>query len=107
MIVVWDEKDYTLDFDDIDVKQASYIQNHFGLTPMSLRAGLFATDPKAVVATYWLMMKQSGKTVDPEKVNFKIMKFWDVVTDAMVAEQKATDPTEESTEAETPATSGE
>lgn len=107
MIVVWDEKDYEFDIDDLDVKQASYIQNHFGLTPMTMRSALVEMDPKAIVATYWLLMKQNGVTIDPNKVNFKVVKFWSALMEAFNAEQQATDPTEETTEAETPGTSGE
>jgi len=101
MIVNFEDKDFQFDLDEIDVTQATYIQNHTGLTLSGLWQGFRESDPKALRALYWLMQNQNGVTMDINKVNFKALKFDKALTDAMVAEVEATDPTGESPAAET------
>lgn len=79
MKVEYDGAEYTLDLDEIDVVEASYIKVKTGLTLLGLQAGLEQADPDALKALFWLMHKQSGKAVDIERVNFKIMKFIEAI----------------------------
>lgn len=82
MQVLFEDKEYTLDLDDIDLTQARYIYRQCGLTLKGLRDGATELNPEAMVALYWLMLSQSGTTVDMRKVNFKVMKFMEAVADA-------------------------
>lgn len=81
------ERDYEFDLEDIDVKQTQYIKRHFGLTPATMSEGIAELDADALVATYWLMLKQNGITVDPTKVNFKILKFGKALVEARLRER--------------------
>jgi hypothetical protein len=80
----------TLDFDleEIDVQQATVLKRRLGLTLLSLDQGLNEGDPDALRAVYWLMMVQSGKKVDIDEVNFKIVKLANAIQDAVEKETK-------------------
>lgn len=90
MLITFDDQEYKFGFDEVDLRDAIYIQNQFGLTMTDLYEGFRKSDPKALLAIYWLMGKQNGKTFNLQTVNFKLMKFDAALTEAMVAEAKAT-----------------
>lgn len=104
MQVHFEDKDYDFSLDDIDVPQARYIKRKFGMTLMDLEEGLSQADPDALVALYWLMQNQNGVTIDPDKVNFKLVRFGMALKDAVIAERKA-NPTEKPEAEEAPAQS--
>lgn len=83
------DKEYTLDLEDLDLSQARAIKVQTGLTIAGLKRGLFELDPEALAALYWLMLNQSGQTVDLRKVNFKVAKFATAVGDAYDREEAA------------------
>lgn len=96
MQVDYDGAQYSLDLDEIDVVEATYIKVKTGLTLLGLQAGLGEADPDALKALFWLMNKQSGKAVDIERVNFKIMKFIEAIKDSQGKEpdsETAVNPT--------------
>jgi hypothetical protein len=93
MIVHFDDKDYQFDLDEIDVSQARYILRKFQMTLMDLEDGLERANPESLVALYWLMLAQNGTIVDPDKVNFKIVKFGMALKVAADKESEA-NPTE-------------
>jgi hypothetical protein len=92
MLVQFDGTDYEFDLDDIDVRQAIKIQNETGLTVADMWEGFKRMDPRACLAMYWLMMAQSGKAVDMNKSNFKLVQFHSAVLEALVS----ANPTDES-----------
>lgn len=94
MKINFEDKEYDFDLDELDTRQAMYIQRKFGMTLMDLEEALERVDPKGVIALYWLMKNQNGETVDPDKVNFKIVKFAMALRDAALAEREA-NPTKE------------
>src|ERR1700744_1802562 len=96
MKIDYDGAEYTLDMDEIDVVEATYIKVKTGLTLLGLQAGLEQADPDALKALFWLMNKQSGKAIDIERVNFKIVKFVEAIKNAQVdepAEKVSENPT--------------
>jgi hypothetical protein len=103
MIVNFEDKEYEFSLDDIDVPQARFIKRKFGMTLMDLENGLGEADPDALVALYWLMQNQNGVTVDPDKVNFKLVRFGIALKDAVVADNEAnpTDQPDEATASQT------
>lgn len=107
MIVRFEDQDWQFALDDIDLRDAIYIQNQTGMTLNDVRKGFMESNPQALLAMYWFMMKQNGKTVDMHKVNFKALKFDAALTEAMIEEQKAANPTEESPADPAPETKSE
>lgn len=93
MQIEFEGESYTLDLDEIDVSEARTIKRQTGLSLFDFQQGIYNVDPDALILAYWLMMKQSGKTaIDPQKVNFKIVKFSNAITEATLrerAEEKA------------------
>lgn len=89
MNVYFDDQQYVFDLDEIDVSQARYVKRKFGMTLMDLEEGLDRADPECLVALYWLMLAQNGKVVDPDKVNFKLVKFGIALRKASEAEAEA------------------
>lgn len=96
MLVHFEDKDYTFDIEALDVSEARTIKRQTGLTIRALMNGLEEMDPDAMVALYWLMLKQNGQMTDPNKVNFPMLKFGEALADAFAAEQEAEEanPTE-------------
>lgn len=106
MIVTFEDRDWSLDLDEIDVPQARIIYRQTGKTLLELQQGLENVDPECMVALYWLMKNQNGVTVDMNKVNFKIVKFGAAVIQALVreADELAANPTVEPVETEASST---
>ena len=75
MNIEFEDKEYTFDLDEIDLRQASIIYDKCGLTLMTLELGLSDGNPAAMRAIYWLMLVQSGQDEDIDRLNFKIVKF--------------------------------
>lgn len=96
MIIEFEDAEWKLDLDEVDVAQARTIKNATGMTLLDLEEALERVDPDAMVALYWLMKVQSGVTVNMAKVNFKIVAFGKAVTAAQLREieEKAANPTE-------------
>lgn len=79
----------TLDLDEIDVSEARMIKRLTGLPLIKFQEALFDVDPDCAVAAYWLSMKQSGKpAVDPQRTNFKIVKFSNALAEAAITEAR-------------------
>lgn len=97
MIVHFEDKDYEFDLDEIDLRDAIYVQNQTSLTLNGLVSGFMESNPAALLGLYWLMMKQNGKTVSMDRVNFKVRKFDAALAEAFVAARKAEEenPTED------------
>lgn len=89
MNVEYEGESYAFDLDEIDVSQARYIKRKFGMTLMEMEEGLGQADPDSLVALYWLMMAQNGKAIDPDRVNFKILKFGLALRKAVDAEAES------------------
>jgi hypothetical protein len=75
MIVKFEDQEYKLDIEELDVAEATYIQVKTGFNLLQWQAALEQVDVGALKALYWLMRKQNGSTVDFELINFKITKF--------------------------------
>jgi hypothetical protein len=86
MIVNYDGEEYKLDLDELDLAEAMVIKVKTSMSLMKFQAGLEEMDPDALRALYWLMMKQNGKAVDIDRVNFKVSKFASAVTEAQKEE---------------------
>lgn len=91
MKVKYDEAEYTLDLDDIDVMQAKVIKVATGLTLSGLEDGLAEADPDALQALFWLMCVQSGLQQDIAHTNFKVVRFAKALNEASAAEREAED----------------
>lgn len=89
MKVNWNDKEFTLDLDDIDVQQAKVIKIHCKLTLLGIQEGLSQGDPDALRAVYWLMHAQSGTPLDIDRANFKIVPFLQAVQEAAEAANAA------------------
>lgn len=89
MKVEYDGQEYTLDLDEIDVKQARTMQTHAGLTLGTLGEKLNDMDTDAMTAVFWLMLQQSGKGMPFDQVNFKVIPFATAIGEAFEAEQEA------------------
>lgn len=96
MLVNFEGKDYTFDIEALDVSEARTIKRQTGLTVRKLMDGLEDLDPDAMVALYWLMLKQNGTMTDPNKVNFPLLKFGEALAEAFDRESEAQEanPTE-------------
>lgn len=92
MIVHFEDQDYSLDFAEIDLRQARYLKNNTGLTIHKLRDGLKEFDPDALAAIFWLMKAQNGKVADISKVNFKIFEFWEALAQATTEDEENPTP---------------
>ena len=105
MIIHFDDRDYNFDIEEMDLAESRHIFRQTGLTMKGLLDGLAELNPEALVAVYWLMLKQNGQVSDMNKVNFKVLKFGEAMGKAFdeeAAARKATeeaDPTEGATEA--------
>lgn len=84
MLVDYDGTEYELDLDEMDVKQARTIKVATGLTVMALQKGMLEVDPDALVGLYWYMMVSNGVKCDIRRVNFKVGKFANALSDAIV-----------------------
>lgn len=104
LLVHFEDQDYTLDLDEIDVAQARHIKRQTGMSLLAFQEALQEVDPDALVAAYWLMMAQNSKAVDMNRVNFKIVKFAAALDDAGKREA-AENPTAEGPDEAPPVTS--
>lgn len=97
MQVEFEDKTYAFDLDEIELRDAIYVQNETGLTMSGLMQGFEKSDPAALLGLYWLMLKQNGVTQSIAKINFKVRKFDAALTAAFIAEAReiAENPTEE------------
>ena len=95
MRVEFQGKEYTLDIDEIDVAQSRHIYRKTGLSLLKLEEGLAEVNPDALVALYWLMLAQSGETVDMDKVNFPVVKFANALIEANKRENPTPEPDED------------
>ncbi len=90
MKIQFEDREYDLDLDEIDVAQAKVIKIHRGLTLKGLSDGLNELDADALAAAYWLMCVQSGLTgVNIDQVNFKIIRFAEAIAKAAEAAEAA------------------
>lgn len=105
MIIHFEDTDYNFDIEALDLAEARHIKRQTGLSMRGLMDGLADIDPEALVAIYWLMLKQNGQVSDMNKLNFSVLKFAEAVGKAFdeeAAARKATEeanPTEGATEA--------
>ena len=87
MKIDFEDREYTLDLDDITVAQAKVIKVHRGLTIKGLSDGLNELDADSLVAVYWLMKIQSGDVgIDIDRVDFKAIRFAEAIANAAQAE---------------------
>lgn len=86
----FEDRDWKLDLDDIDLGEARTIQRNTGFTIVEFTKGaLFDANPEALAWAYWLMHKQNGeRAADPNTVNFKASKF---ATELLRAHKEAAD----------------
>lgn len=89
MIIKFEDAEWKLDLDDVDVNQARFVKRNTGMTLLDLEEALERVDPDAMAVLYWLMKNQSGVTVDLNKVNFKIVAFGKAINAAQIAEAEA------------------
>lgn len=82
MNVNYEGKSYAFELDEIDISQATVIKRKFGLTLLSLEAGLREGDPDALRAIYWIMLTQNGERANIDNVSFKIVKFANAIQKA-------------------------
>lgn len=82
MIVHFEDRDWKLDVDEIDVAQAMYIKVKTGFNLLQWQAALEQADVDALRALYWLMLEQNGVRKDISLINFKIVQFGRALKDA-------------------------
>ena len=102
MNIHFEDTDYNFDIEALDLAEARHIKRQTGLTMRGLMDGLTDLDPEALLAIYWLMLKQNGQMSDMNKVNFSVLKFAEAVGSAFEAEaatRAEENPTEGATEA--------
>lgn len=101
MLIHFEDRDYEFDIENLDLAEARHIKRQTGLTVRALLDGLAELDPEAMVALYWLMLKQNGQVSDLNKVNFSVLKFAEAMGKAFEedAEKTEADPTEGADEA--------
>jgi hypothetical protein len=75
MIVEFEGNSYTLDVEEIDVRQAMVIKVKTGYNLLQWQAALEQADVDAIKALYWLMLAQNGTAADIDLINFKVLKF--------------------------------
>lgn len=91
MKVYYDDKEYDFDLDEITVSQARTIKAKCGFTLLGLEEALAVGDADALRAIFWLMLCNSGQTVDIDRVDFKIVKFAQALQRATEAETATTE----------------
>ena len=89
MVVEFEDKSWTLEIDEIDVRQAMAIKVKTGFNLLEWQAALEQGDVNAAKALYWLMLAQNGVNKDMDQVNFKVLKFIAAVGAAAQAEGKS------------------
>ena len=94
MNVHFEDQDSVLILDDITVGQAKVIKVHRQLSMKAFTEGLQELDPDAMVAAYWLMQVQSGRSCNIDTVDFPLVKFASALGDAALAEKAALDAAE-------------
>ena len=93
MVIEYEGKTYTVDPDEILLDEAMFIKVKFNFTLRAWQTALEESDPSALLALYWLMMKQNGTRVDPDRVNFKVVKFIEAFDQAQRAEAETAEET--------------
>jgi hypothetical protein len=83
MKVAYEGKEYELDLDEIDVKQARTIKAATGLTVMQVQRGMLEVDPDAMVGLFWYMKVTNGETCNIRTVNFKLGPFSESIVKAI------------------------
>jgi len=86
MKILFDEREYELDLDEMTVAQARTIMVAFGFTIKTLQDGIAEGNPDAIAAMFWLMLAQSGEKADPKTVDFKIVPFMAAIEAAWITE---------------------
>lgn len=100
MIVKFNNREYTLDVDDIEVEHARVIKKYNDTLNLKVFGeGVGVGDPDALTALYWLMLKQNGEDHNIEKVSFKAMRFLIAVMQAQSDEAEKEAPKEDPAEA--------
>jgi hypothetical protein len=89
MVIDYDGQEYRLDIDEITVSQAMLLKVKTGFSLMQWQAKLEEADVDALKFLYWLMVDQSGKRVNFESIDFKIVKFAQAVQAAQDAEENS------------------
>lgn len=89
MIVKFNNRDYNLDVDGIEVEHARVIKEYSGLHLKGFGEGISDGDPDALTSLYWLMLKQNGEDHNIRGVSFKPMLFLIAVMEAQLEEEKA------------------
>lgn len=92
MLVKFEDEEYTLDLDDIDLNQAMLIKSKTGMTLKAWNDAITEADPEALRALYWLMLEQNGKRMVYERIQFKVVKFFAAFADAMKDEAESEKP---------------
>jgi hypothetical protein len=80
----YEGKKYTIDLDEMDVKQARTIKVATGLTVMGLQKGMVEVDPDAMVGLYWYMKTTNGERCNIHDVNFKVAAFSNALAEGIV-----------------------
>jgi len=105
MKILFEDKEYDFDLESLRLDEARIIKRRFNMTVRALMDGLSDMDPEACAAMYWLMLKQNGKLIDPDKIdNFPVLKFGEALIEAWEKEnaddsEGEADPTTEANEA--------
>jgi len=102
MKIQFEDREYDFDLESLKLDEARTIKRRFQMTIRGLMNGLSEMDPDACAAMYWLMLKQNGTLIDPDKIeNFPILQFGEALISAWDKENEAkeADPTTEVPEA--------
>lgn len=103
MKVGFEGREWELDADDMDVRQAIVLHMTYGMTIAQYSDGFDALDQRTYHFAYWLMLQQNGTVKPIADCNPKIIEFIAAVTDARVAEgdrRKAEEEAKAAAEAE-------
>jgi hypothetical protein len=105
MQVIFEGETFEFEIEAMTLPEATYLKRQKGMTIKGLIEGLQELDPDALAACYWLMLKQSGKVMDINKLpDFPVIKFGEAIAEAFAAESEdEEDPTKEAPEAPSPA----
>jgi hypothetical protein len=91
--ITYEGQVYDLDMDEIDVKQASKIEQHVGGTLTEWEEGMGKASVRCLQALGWLIFTGGDLSADIADTNFKVMKLGKAVAAAQQAEADEPRPT--------------
>jgi hypothetical protein len=105
VIIDFEGRRYEFDLDDVGVRQAEKIEAHVGGPLMDFQMGLATASVKSLQALYWFITTSGNVDVPIATMDFHVIKFSRVASDAMAAAEAATEAAEPAADPTMPASS--